>query len=138
MHAFVASTGIYKVLKETGISEEAFYEALEILVSRGYIKRSGEVSPVIRFFQVTDWALNEYIRRTFPNYPEWEKHIGAIIINEDLDEPAPIAERTGIPLNIVRHVLDWFAQQRLIDVRHAFGGHMSVSRVHPELKRRLD
>lgn len=65
------------------------------------------------------------------------KLIGTTLLNGDLRTPEDLSVRTEIPIKVVRHILSWFEAQGLLDVRHAHGGHMVVSLIHPELKRSL-
>lgn len=141
-HEFIGGVDeLYAKAKAIDISEEDFYESLEILNSRRYIK-GGKVfdgTDRIRHFRITSWGFDQYARTYVKDYDKVVESVGLQIVNLGQRRTVEIAPKLNQPLMLVNHIVDLFESRGWLRVIKETGGdfNMHIYEVSPELKRRL-
>jgi len=123
------------------ISEDQFFESLEILNSRYYIK-GGKVhdgTDRVRHFAITDFGLEQYARTYIENYRQLVRTVGLELLNSDERDSTSIARKLQVSLLLVNHIVSSFKGRGWIKVVESNAGDFNyhVFQISPELKRAL-
>lgn len=137
-HLALPTENVWRNVEPIGISRDQFLESCEVLSSRFYLKKGREVAPVPIYFEITDLGMESYLAAFMSEYHEIPRRVALAILNEDLMDNRELASRLGIPRLVIDHVLGSFENKHFVSVRRAFGGHVTVRKVLPELKRWLE
>ena len=141
-HEFVGDVdALLEKAKAFDIPEEEFYDSLEILDSRGYIK-GGKVfdgTDRIRHFRIMLLGFEQYAKVYIEEYGSIVKSVGLQIVNHNQKSSLEIANALNQPVKIINHVLDLFENNSLVRIIKTTGGNNDyhIYEVKPELKRRL-
>ena len=136
-HRHVNTESILEQGSSLDIPPEEFFEALEILDRKGYIK-AGRNAGVrgIPFFSITSYGFDKYARVYIDNYDSVLKSVVSQIVNHNKKDNSSISASLNQPQMIVDHFLEVLERKRLIKVvRHL--GTPRILDVSPELKRML-
>lgn len=136
---FIDTASILERVKSFDISPAEFFEALEILDGRGYIKVPRVMGGNISHFSITVYGFDEYARVCIDDYNSILKAIAFQIVNLNKMDNLSISASLNQPQMIVDHILDVLANKGLIKVSKTMGGgvHIFIFYVSPELKRML-
>ena len=119
------------------IPPEEFFEALEILDRKGYIKaRRNAGVRGIPFFSITSYGFDKYARVYIDNYDSVLKSVVSQIVNHNKKDNSSISTSLNQPQMIVDHFLEVLKRKRLIKVVKHLGG-TRIWDVSPELRRML-
>ncbi|MBE9594664.1 MAG: molecular chaperone Tir, partial [Proteobacteria bacterium] len=119
------------------IPQEEFFESLEILDRKRYIK-AGRNAGVrgIPFFSITSYGFDKYARVYIDNYDSILKSVVSQILNHDKKDNSSISASLNQPQMIVDHFLEVLVRKKLIGVTKHLGG-TRIWDVSPELRRML-
>jgi hypothetical protein len=141
-HEFIGGVdGLFEKAKAVDIPAEEFYESLEILNSRAYIK-GGKVhdgTNRIRHFRITSWGFEQYARAYVEDYDKVIESVGLQIVNLRQNRTIEIAAKLSQPLMLVNHIVGSFEGRGWVRVIKETGGDFNrhIYEVSPELKRIL-
>ena len=133
----IDTESILEQVSSLDIPPEEFFESLEILDRKGYIK-AGRNAGVrgIPFFSITSYGFDKYARVYIDNYDSVLKSVVSQIVNHNKKDNSSISASLNQPQMIVDHFLEVLERKRLIKVvRHL--GTPRILDVSPELKRML-
>jgi len=141
-HNFIGDVdALFDKAKSIDIPEEEFYESLEILHSRGYIKggKFMDGTDRIRHFSITSFGFEEYARLYVSGYDKVGQSVGLQIVNLNQNNTTEISANLNQPVMIVNHVVNLFESRGWLKVVKETGGdfNLFIYNVTPELKRRL-
>lgn len=127
--------------KSIDVPEEEFYESLEILDSRGYLKGSKVFNGTdrINHFKITVFGFEQFAKVYIDDYGSVVKTVGLQVVNHNQRSSLEIAAALSQPVMIVNHVLDVFESKGFVRILKTSGGtnDFHIYEVKPELKRRL-
>ncbi|MFQ5751767.1 MAG: toll/interleukin-1 receptor domain-containing protein [bacterium] len=133
----ISAEDLFQSISNVGYSREDFYETLEILDSRGYIKALKVLDGNIPSFTITMYGFEKYLRAKLEDYDFLVNNVAFIIVNKKaLDNQTIIAE-LGKPQLIIDHILNVLDNKGLIKLQRTIGGLSFISNISPELKRKL-
>lgn len=140
-HPFVSPESFLEEIKLLDIHEEDFYESLEILHSRGFIKghKVFDGTNRIKSFYINVSGYDEYARTYLKDYPEIIKLVIAEIVNLDNQDSLVMATSLNQPVRLVNHILESFQFHGLVKLLKLSGGDNKVLVLNytPELKRKI-
>jgi hypothetical protein len=135
--SLIDTESILEQVSSLDIPQEEFFESLEILDRKGYIK-AGRNAGVrgIPFFSITSYGFDKYARVYIDNYDSVLKSVVSQIVNHNKKDNSSISASLNQPQMIVDHFLEVLERKRLIKVvRHL--GTPRIWDVSPELRRML-
>jgi len=133
----INTASILEQVKSFDISLEEFFEALEILDSRGYIKATRVMGGNIPHFSITVYGFDEYARVNIDDYDSILESVAFQIVNLNKMDNSSISASLNQPQMIIDHILDVLDNKGLIKVSKTMGGGVHIFNVSPELKRML-
>lgn len=135
--SLIDTESILEQVSSLDIPQEEFFESLEILDRKGYIK-AGRNAGVrgIPFFSITSYGFDRYARVYIDNYDSVLKSVVSQIVNHNKKDNSSISTSLNQPQMIVDHFLEVLERKRLIKVVRHLGG-TRISDVSPELRRML-
>jgi hypothetical protein len=141
-HDFVGDVQtLLQQAKLQDISEEQFYESLEILDARNYIdgRKVFDGTDRIHHFTLTRYGLEQYAKVYVKDYDKLVHSVGLQIINQNEKDSVRISARLQIPLLLVNHIISSFADIGCVKTVESHVGdfNIQVYETSPELKRRL-
>jgi len=110
----INTASILEQVKSFDISLEEFFEALEILDSRGYIKATMVMGGNIPHFSITVYGFDEYARVYIDDYDSILESVAFQIVNLNKMDNLSISASLNQPQMIVDHVLDVLENKGLI------------------------
>ena len=131
----INTSELLETLKEFDLSPESILESIEILDSRGYIDAKRVLGGQIRFFMITHYGFDQFVRCNLEDYDLLVREICLKILNENIQLNTEIATSVNAPIVLVNHVLESLENRSLIKAIKFLGGHYRVHYVSPELKR---
>ncbi|WFN35240.1 toll/interleukin-1 receptor domain-containing protein [Methanogenium sp. S4BF] len=135
---FVTPTQILPIVSGNGITEDEFYDTIEIMDGRGYIEAEQCYGGEIPAIKISTLLLEKYCRQCIDDYDNKVVSVISAIVNENKLENSEIAAESGIKQSIVSHILIYLDNIGKIKTTTA---HEGVVLVHPnnmaELKRLL-
>jgi hypothetical protein len=140
-HSFVSPDSFLEEAKALDIPEEDFYDSLEVLDSRGYIKghKVFDRTNRIKSLNINIFGYDEYAQTYLENYPEIIKSVIAEIVNLDKTDSLEIASSLNQQVRVINHILEILESQGLIRFLKLSGGDnkILVRSYTPELKRKI-
>jgi hypothetical protein len=141
-HDFIGHVdALLEKAKAADIPEAEFYESLEILHSRGYIRGSKVMDGThrIRHLTITSFGFEEYARLYIEGYDKVVEAVGLQIVNLNLKDTTEIATNLNQPLMLVNHIVNTFQSNGWLKASKSMGGdfNLHIYNCSPELKRRL-
>lgn len=137
---YINTEGIQEQAKSLEISQEEFFDSLEILRNRGYIEASVEFGGNIPLFSITVCGFEEYARVYIKDYDSILKSVALQIVNLNKTDNKSISSSLNQPQMLVDHILDVLENNHLIKVSKSNRGGMLfiyIFNVSPELQRML-
>lgn len=136
----IPSDHILQKIKPLNIPQEEFYDSLEILETKGYIKAITKIeNHIILFLSVTVSGFEEYARVFIENYNSIFTSVILQIVNHKRRENRGIIEDLKQPAPIVNHILNMLEYKDLISVAKVESAQLiHINHVSPELKRLLN
>ena len=133
----IDTESILEQVSSLDIPQEEFFESLEILDRKGYIK-AGRNAGVrgIPFFSITSYGFDKYAIVYIDNYDSVLKSVVSQIVNHNKKDNSSISASLNQPQMIVDHFLEVLERKRLIKVVKHLGG-TRIWDVSPELRRML-
>ena len=128
---------IYAEVKTYDIADEAMYESIEILDSRGYINATRTIGGPIPLFDVTTWGFDQYVKSYISDYDNYFNDVCLKILNENMHSNIILAQSENISVTIVNHILNVLESRRLVKLTKGIGGPVLIVDISPELKRML-
>ncbi len=131
---------IMEQTKSLGIHQEEFFESLEILENRGYIKATRVFGNIpISHFLITVYGFEKYAHAYIEGYNSIFQSVAFQIVNHDKKNNKSISMALNQPQMIVNHILDVLQISGKIKVTNEGGGgrNICIFSVSPELKRML-
>jgi hypothetical protein len=128
---------VYGHLKGLDIPDAEIMESFAILGRRGYIKSERALNGDIHLFLITDYAIDDYIRRKFINYDDIINLVSYNIINNNIDNNYKIAKCINQPIILVNHILTVLESRGFLKCSRVNSGDIFISNISPELKRIL-
>ena len=136
-HRHVNTKSILEQGSSLDIPPEEFFEALEILDRKGYIKaRRNAGVRGIPFFSITSYGFDKYARVYIDNYDSVLKSVVSQIVNHNKKDISSISASLNQPLMIVDYFFEVLERKRLIKVVKHLSG-TRIWDVSPELRRML-
>lgn len=132
---------IWERAKPLDISEDDFYETLEILHSRGFIEGYRHPQPDgtdrIRRLRITPFGFDQYARLYILDYATVLKAVALRIINHDEKDTIQISSSLDQPLMVINHIAEVFENKGCVGInRIATGDHnLRIYSISPEFKR---
>jgi len=136
--SFVRTETVWTEIEALGINRESFLESLEVLRDGFLIEPTQESGVIPRSFKLTIDGFEEYLKAYFPEYDQVLRDVVVDLVNnkpETLDE---LRTRVSAPESVLRHVLDGFELQGLVDLGRVLGGGVHIFKVSRKLRRVLD
>lgn len=136
-HRHVKTESILEQASSLDIPQEEFFESLEILDRKRYIK-AGRNAGVrgIPFFSITFYGFDKYVRVYLDSYDSVLKSVVSQIVNHNKKDNLSISASLNQPQRIVDHFFKLLERKRLIGVTKHLGG-TRIWDVSPELRRML-
>lgn len=133
----IMSSDVLAQLEPLGVHPNDFYESLEILAHRNFIKLAQVISDTIPYFSITLYGFNEYAKKFINGYDSLIDAVAFQIVNQKNDDNESIAKSLNQPLMIIDHILRLLDNNRLISISEFMGRAIEVNEVSAELKRML-
>lgn len=134
----IQTENILEETKSLGIHQEEFFESIEILENRGYIKATRVFGNIpISHFSITVYGFDKYARAYIGDYDFIFKSVTFQIVNHNNWDNKSISTALNQPQMIVNHILDVLKNKDLIKVVKTIGRGIHIFAVSPELKRML-
>jgi hypothetical protein len=129
------SVSVFDRIKPFEVPENDFWESLEILDSKRFIKADRVMGGAIPFFFLTTYGVDVYCRSQIKDYDLIISEVGFAILNKELLGNFAIAEEIKHPVFLVDHILDLFENKGWVKLAKAMGGQTHIMVNSPELKR---
>lgn len=136
-HTHIDTEVILSQVESLGIHPEEFFESIEILDKREYIKAAREIGTNVTHFSITVLGFDEYARVYIDDYDSIQKSVAFQIVNENNTMNKSISTSLQQPQLIVDHFLMMLENNGLITLDREYGNRVHVFDVSPELKRML-
>lgn len=133
----INSSQLFEKMKTHDISEDVFFESIEMLNHESYVKATMTLSRTIPMFSITSYGFNRYLEIYEPNYPDFENKTAFSIVNEEKRTNHVLSSDLGIPLVIMNHILSGFESRGFISTVTTLGGNMSITNISVAFKRQL-
>lgn len=133
----ILQPSMFRVLSELDLKDDGIMESLEVLESLHYVKLERVLGGGIPFFSITFNGLDKFLRSK-ENESEYRGNVDRIclcLINEKVDSSHGIADRTGLPLVIINHILEMLSGKRLIKIDMQLAHECFIITVSPLLRR---
>jgi TIR domain-containing protein len=130
---FIQPDELFTRTDRLGISREAVEDSVDILGSRGYLRR------VDYSLCLEDAGLEEYLKAHRPDYPDLLKKLAANIVNNGMSKGEDIEAAMKLPPVLLRRMVDGFEERKWLVVSRYGGGGWEVAegRLAAEMKRWL-
>lgn len=122
-------------ISKQGIEKSEFYESIDILNRKGYIKGTKTLDMLLHYYDVQYVSIRMYAQKTYKDFNEIEKKIAICIVNEQGN--LQIADNLHVSNLIVNSVFDYFHLRGLIRYRIMMSGDYIIEDISPELRRML-
>jgi len=125
--------------EQTGLSEQAVNESLNMLAQRDYVNVTTRGSSVDQY-DLTRSGYAESVPAVFPKVEDHHQAVIAELVNDPPDGNQlveDLAARTDSPTLVVDQLLRDLQDQGEVSVRWSIGGHSALRSVSPTLRRRL-
>jgi len=140
-NSFISPDSILEKIESFDIQEADFYESLEILHSRGYIKghKVHDRTNRIKSFFILFSGYEEYARTYLEDYPETIKSVISEIVNLNNKDSLSIATTLSKPVRLINHILESFELYGYVKLIKLSGGDNKILVLNytPELKRKI-
>jgi DNA-binding PadR family transcriptional regulator len=140
-YEWIQPEDIWERANPLGISEDDFYETLEILHSRGFIEghKYADGTDRIRRFRITLIGFDQYARVYIRDYGTVFKSVALRIINHDEKDTIQVSSSLYQPLMVINHIVEVFENRGWVGVNRIATGdnNLSIYHVYPEFKRWL-
>ena len=127
--------------KSQDIPEEQFFESLEILSSRGYIRgeKVFDRTNRIHYFTITDYGMEQYACNYIKDYGEHARNVGLRLLNSNERNSVQIAPALNISLLLVNHIISMFKARGWVKVIESTSGDFNyyIWEISPELRRAM-
>lgn len=123
--------------KSLDIHPEKFFETLEMLNRKRYIKATRRSGANIPPFSITVYGFDKYARTYIDDYDSIVKSVAFQIVNLNKMDNLSISAALNQPQMIVDYILGILENQRLIKVSKTMVERILIYNVSPELKRIL-
>lgn len=133
----ISAENFFQSISNVGYSIGDFYETLEILDSRGYIKALKVLDGNIPSFTITTYGFEKYLKVKLKDYDFLVNDVAFTIVNKQALDSQTIITELGKPQLIIDHILNVLDNKGLIKLHRTIGGLSFISNISPELKRRL-
>ncbi len=134
----IKSGVIFKEIETLQINETAFYESLEIMDNKGYIKALKVLGGTIPGFTITTYGFEQYAKTCIEDYENIFQMVCARIVNYNEKANKQIIQALRQPEILVDHILSVLNNNGLIKISSMISGRtILISSVSPELKRIL-
>jgi hypothetical protein len=135
--SLIDTESILEQVLSLDIPQEVFFESLEILDSRGYIK-AGRNAGVrgIPFFSITSYGFDKYARVYIDNYNSVLKSVVSQIVNHNKKDNSSISASLNQPQMIVDYFFEVLERNGHIKLTKYLSG-TRIWDVSPELRRML-
>jgi hypothetical protein len=122
-------------VRKLGVSEAASWEGAHVLKSRDYLK----IEPN-RNLQITFSGFEAYLKAHRPDYEKLLKKFASLVVNEGLSRGEDFERSMELPLPLLEHITEVFAEKGWIMVERYGGGKWEIVEdgTSPELKRWLE
>lgn len=128
---------------KTALSEEQTKESLEILEEEHLVSLSkvhDRDGLGVRGALLTESGFDQYLGTYFDRYDTLVRSVGIDLINssqeqQDADE---VADRLGVPVAVVRHVVRRFKERGFVYAVSVNEGNIIVTETRPRLRRWLE
>lgn len=139
---YIFREDILNIQQKIDINEDEFYDSLEILDSRGYIRADRRVgSKRMNSFQITVRGYEEFAEAYIDNYSSIVKSVVSELVNLNARNSRTISNSINQPLMVVNHILESFENKNWIKISKMVGSgdgsNLRISSISPELKRIL-
>ena len=114
---YLRAAAIIEQAKQQGITADAVRESLAVLGEQQYLTRHdyrGE--PAYAHFAFTVQGFAHYGRKYLPNYATLVDRVAAHLVNAGDDESIVVARALGQSHMLIKQVLRWLGEQKLIKV----------------------
>jgi hypothetical protein len=125
-----------KQLAELQISRDAFFETIEILDGRGYVKAEKCLGG-IPYVRVSHYGLQKYLKSNHPNFDRVFADACYCIINEGMTNSKIIGEKLNQPLALTNHIFETLRDHGLVNLSDQLSVDKTIYKVSAELKRML-
>ena len=137
----VNAKAIWEEVKLFDFHEDGYFESLEILHSRGYIKghKVADGTNRINRFLVTNFGFDQYARVYLDDYDSVFDAVAYQVVNNEKSNSLTIAANLSQPIMIINHILNVLESNGLVRLRRTVNreNRIDVAAVLPELRRRL-
>ncbi|KAF5433710.1 TIR domain-containing protein [Candidatus Methanophagaceae archaeon] len=133
---------ILEQILDFDISQEEFYESLEILNKREYLEGPRAFNATNRRaeiinYRITFYGFDEYLRAYIMDYDSILKSVASQIVNLNGEGISSIYKSVDQPQIIVDHFLEVLESRGDIKSIKFINGRVSIFEISPELKRKL-
>jgi hypothetical protein len=119
-----------------GVSEDDFYDSLEIIERNGYIERSRQIAPRPPSFSLTSRGVLKQLEE-IGNLRVIQIEVEEAIARKPKSTQSEIAIQVNHPPIFVAAVIDMLERNGDIRVRRGVDGSVEIAEVHATLRRRV-
>jgi len=124
-------------LASLGLSDQEICDSIEIMAARCLLK-ADRAGMRVCFFELYASSIDAYLRATHPGYEQQLATIISEIVNAKLDTTDALQAKTGIPMPVVLHFVNFLENLGLLNSAGPAGlPSRKITRVSAGLKRLL-
>lgn len=110
----IQTEDIYEQLKQSDIPKNEYYDSLEVLNNRGYIKLVKALGGHIPSFSITYSGFEEYATTYIPSYDALRRKVGLQIVNDKQMDSESISKALNKPIKVINHIFESFELDRYL------------------------
>ncbi len=134
----ISTEEVWDAISKLEISRNQFRDSCKILSERFMLEKSKERSPDPAYYSLTEHGLDHYLRGREPEF--WEQFNRAlyVVVNEEANDNGSLAAQLGVDRLRARLILLMMKRRQYVRLHESFGGHVRITEVRPELRRKLE
>ena len=132
---------IFADLSTLGLTKQQILDSIEVLDAGGVFDASryvgGGPDRYGCHIRVTSLGFEKYCSAELENYEQLKSQCAGLIVNEGVHDNQALADRMGVQLRLIEHLLDVFESNDLISTSKYLGGNIAIHSVHAKFRRLL-
>lgn len=131
------STEVFDRLASFEVPESEYFESLDILDRKSYIKANRVMGGNIPIFTITSYGFEKFISQYIPDYDQTLSAIAYQLVNEGVQDTQSLATNLNKSLMLITHIIEKMSNRGLLSFAKVMGGGGFIHNISPELKRSL-
>ena len=132
---------IFADLSTLGLTKQQILDSIEVLDAGGVFDASryvgGGPDRYGCHIRVTSLGFEKYCSAELENYEQLKSQCAGLIVNEGVHDNQALADRMGVQLRLIEHLLDVFESNDVISTSKYLGGNIAIHSVHAKFRRLL-